>query len=57
MVREIIAYKGYYQDFMEKLSDKEQMKLRRALLLFSDTEKIPSHFIKYLERIPDIVHI
>lgn len=22
---------------------------RRALLLFSDTEKIPSHFIKYIE--------
>ena len=49
MVREIIAYKGYYQDFMKKLSDKERMKIRRALLLFSDTEKIPSHFIKYLE--------
>ena len=49
MVREIIAYKSYYSDFMAKLSDGEQMKIRRALLLFSDTEKIPSHFIKYIE--------
>ncbi len=49
MVREIIAYKDYYRDFMAKLSDKEQMKIRRALLLFSDTERMPSHFIKYIE--------
>lgn len=34
---------------MAKLSEKEQMKIRRALLLFSDTERIPSHFIKYIE--------
>ncbi|MDE6369373.1 MAG: type II toxin-antitoxin system RelE/ParE family toxin [Muribaculaceae bacterium] len=49
MVREIIAYKDYYSDFMAKLSDKEQLKIRRALLLFSDTERIPSHFIKFIE--------
>jgi len=42
MVREIIAYKDYYSDFMAKLSEKEQLKIRRALLLFSDTE------LKYL---------
>ncbi|MDE6206259.1 MAG: type II toxin-antitoxin system RelE/ParE family toxin [Muribaculaceae bacterium] len=49
MVREIIAYKDYYRDFMSRLSDKEQLKIRRALLLFSDTERIPAHFIKYIE--------
>jgi phage-related protein len=49
MIREIIAYKDYYSDFMAKLSEKEQLKIRRALLLFSDTERIPSHFIKYIE--------
>lgn len=41
MVREIIAYKDYYLEFMAKLSDKEQLKIHRALLLFSDTERIP----------------
>lgn len=49
MVREIIAYKDYYRDFMAKLSEQERMKVRRALLLFSDTERVPSHFIKYIE--------
>lgn len=49
MIREIVAYKNYYRDFMNALSDKEQLKIRRALLLFSDTERIPSHFIKYIE--------
>lgn len=49
MVREIIAYKDYYRDFMAKLSQQEQMKIRRALLLFSDTERIPTHYIKYIE--------
>ena len=46
---EIIAYKDYYRDFMPKLSHREKLKIRRALLLFSDTERIPSHFIKYIE--------
>ena len=49
MVREIIAYKDYYRDFMDKLGEKERMKIRRALLLFSETERIPSHFIKYID--------
>ena len=49
MIREIIAYKDYYRNFMAKLSDKEQLKIRRALLLFYDTERIPSHYIKYIE--------
>ncbi len=49
MLREIIAYKDYYCEFMAKLSEKEQLKIRRALLLFLDTERIPSHFIKYIE--------
>lgn len=49
MVREIVAYKDYYRDFMAKLSEKERLKIRRALLLFSDTERIPAHFIKYIE--------
>jgi phage-related protein len=49
MIREIIAYKGYYRDFMSKLSEKEQMKIRRALLLFSEVERVPAHFIKYIE--------
>lgn len=48
MIRKIIAYGRYYVDFMATLSEKEQMKVRRALLLFSNNERIPAHYIKYL---------
>lgn len=49
MRRRIIAYKGYYQEFMSKLSDQERKKVLRALLLMESSDKIPIHYIKYLE--------
>ena len=50
MVREIIAYGNHYQAFMSSLTESEQLKIRRALLLFSDNVNIPVHYIKYIER-------
>lgn len=47
-MRKIIAYKGYYSDFMSKLSEQECKKIRRALLLFETEDKIPSHYIKFI---------
>ena len=47
-MRKIIAYKGYYSDFMSKLSEQERKKIRRALLLFETEDKIPSHYIKFI---------
>lgn len=35
--------------FMESLSEAERMKILRALLLFTDNERIPAHYIKYIE--------
>lgn len=49
MRRRIIAYKGYYQEFMSNLSDQERKKVLRALLLMESSDKIPTHYIKYLE--------
>ncbi len=49
MIREITAYGGQYQVFMESLSEAERMKILRALLLFTDNERIPAHYIKYIE--------
>lgn len=34
MIREIIAYKDYYCDFMSKLNDKEQMKFAEPCCYF-----------------------
>ncbi len=49
MTRDIIAYKGYYKDFMKKLSNKEALKVQKALLLLRTEEKIPYHYIKHLK--------
>lgn len=48
MKRKIIAYKGYYSDFMKKLSDQERNKIRRALALFETEDKIPYHYINFI---------
>ena len=48
MVKKIKAYKHYYSDFMASLSDAERLKVQRALLLFSNHERIPAHYIKYI---------
>lgn len=48
MKRNIIAYKGYYSDFMAKLSEQERKKIGRALLLFETEDKIPHHYIKFI---------
>ncbi|MBQ4406450.1 MAG: type II toxin-antitoxin system RelE/ParE family toxin [Bacteroidales bacterium] len=49
IIRKIIAYKSYYHDFMKKLSDEEQKKIKRSLLLFETEDKIPYHYIKYIK--------
>lgn len=47
--RKIVAYKTYYSDFMASLDEKERLKIRKALLLFSDNEKNPFHYISFVE--------
>ena len=42
-MRKIIAYKNYYREFMEKLSQQERDKIKRALLLFETEDRIPRH--------------
>ena len=44
----IIAYKNYFREFMERLSEQERGKIKRALLLFETEDKIPRHYIKYV---------
>jgi len=48
MGRKIVAYGGYYESFMKTLSSNERRKILKALLLFSEEEKIPYHYIKYI---------
>jgi putative addiction module killer protein len=48
MKRNIIAFRNYYRDFMNSLSQNEQLKVRKALLILENEEKIPHHYIKYI---------
>lgn len=48
MTRRIIAYKHYFSDFVEQLTEQEKKKLQRALALFMESERIPFHYISYL---------
>lgn len=47
-MKRIVAYKGYYAEFMAKLSEQERRKIMRALLLFETEDKIPHHYIKFI---------
>lgn len=47
-MRKMIAYKGYFSDFLQKLSEQEQNKVLRALDMFMTKDKIPSHYIKFI---------
>ena len=40
-MRKIIAYKGYFNDFLQQLSAQEQKKLLRALDMLLTEDKIP----------------
>ncbi len=48
IVRKIVAYKTYFRDFIQKLSDKERGKVLRALDIFKMKDRIPSRYIKYM---------
>jgi len=48
MYRKIIAYGGYFEDFIESLTDKEQEKIQYALLLLKTQDRIPFKFIKLI---------
>ena len=54
-MKKITAYKGYYSDFMSKLSEQERKKIKRALLLLETEDKIPSHYIKFIRDNPEAV--
>jgi phage-related protein len=48
-MRKIVAYKGYFAEFMAKLSEQERKKILRALSLFTTEDKIPHHYIKFIK--------
>lgn len=47
-MKRIIAYRHYYIEFMKGLSEAEQNKIKRALLLFETEDRIPYHYISFI---------
>lgn len=48
MLRKIRTYGGYFERFMETLSEKEQEKIQYGLLLLKMQDRIPAKFVKYI---------
>lgn len=49
IMRKIITYKGYFAEFISKLSEQERKKVLRALSLFTTEDRIPYHYIKFIQ--------
>jgi len=48
MNRTIITFGGYFEDFIEGLSDKEQQKVDYLLTLLRTQDRLPVKFIKFI---------
>ena len=48
IVRKIITYKHYFDEFLQKLSWQEKEKFLRSLDLLTTEDRIPRHYIKFI---------
>ena len=49
MKREIIAYKGYFKEFFDRLDTGTQDKILYVLMLLQTQDRIPLKFMKFIE--------
>lgn len=50
MERKIVTYGGYFEAFMETLTDKEQEKIQYGLLLLKTQDRLPKKFVKLIRK-------
>ena len=48
MERRIFTYGGYFERFMQGLTQKEQEKVKYGLLLLKSLERVPTKFVKHI---------
>ena len=48
MDRKIVTYGGYFERFMQELTEKEQQKVKYGLLLLKSQDKISTKFVKHM---------
>lgn len=49
MDRKILTYGGYFERFIERLTIKEQQKVKYGLLLLKSLDRISTKFVKYVK--------
>ena len=50
MDRKIVTYGGYFERFMQELTEKEQQKVKYGLLLLKSQDKISTKFVKHIRK-------
>lgn len=48
MARKIFTYGGYFERFIQDLTEKEQQKVKYGLLLLKSQDKVSARFVKYI---------
>ena len=48
MDRKIFTYGGYFERFMQTLTDQEQQKVKYGLLLLKSQDKVSTRFVRYI---------
>lgn len=48
MDRKIVTYGGYFERFIQGLTEQEQLKVKYGLLLLKSQDKVSTKFVKYL---------
>lgn len=48
--KKIVTYGGYFEAFMETLTDKEQEKIQYGLLLLKTQDRLPKKFVKLIRK-------
>lgn len=57
ILREIVFYKNYFEDFFESLDEKIKTKIDEVLFMFTILERIPTKFFKKIENIKGLFEI
>jgi len=48
-IREVIAYKNYFEDFLKEQPPKVQDKIFKIMEAIEILERVPIHYLKYIE--------
>jgi len=48
-VREVIAYKNYFEDFLRKQNTKVQDKIFKVIEIIETYERVPSNYLKHIK--------